>query len=207
MGSERDESTQPPGRSARGRVGRAAAASGRGTNRTSCVQSTLLPRRGSARSSGSRPTRTRRGRRRTCVCSRPSGRSPISRQVEGEAGHVDPVQAVEDALREFPADEILIVGGPSEDGGLEASLRRFRLPVTRLGGSLPEPEHQQLRETTRAIIAGHSRRRRSAIRTRSRPHATEPAGDSSPRRSGTCSPAPSPSLRQAPPTPWPPDGP
>lgn len=26
------------------------------------------------------------------------------------------MQAVEDALREFPADEILIVGGPSEDG-------------------------------------------------------------------------------------------
>ena len=31
--------------------------------------------------------------------------------------------------------------------------------------------------------------------------------DDSPRRSGTCSPATSPSLRQAPPTPWPPDGP
>jgi hypothetical protein len=67
------------------------------------------------------------------------------------------VQAVEDALTEFPADEILIVGGPSEDGGLEASLRGFRLPVTPLGGSLPEPEHQQLRETTRAIIAGRSK--------------------------------------------------
>jgi transposase len=34
---------------------------------------------------------------------------------------------------------------------------------------------------------------------------TSPAA--SPRRSGTCSPATNPSLRQAPPTPWPPDGP
>jgi Transposase IS116/IS110/IS902 family len=37
------------------------------------------------------------------------------------------------------------------------------------------------------------------------PRSTSPAG--SPKRSGTCSPATNPSLRQAPPTPWPPDGP
>jgi transposase len=37
------------------------------------------------------------------------------------------------------------------------------------------------------------------------PRSTSPAD--SPRRSGTCSPATNPSLRQAPPTPWPPDGP
>jgi hypothetical protein len=41
--------------------------------------------------------------------------------VEGEAGDVDPVQPVEDALRTFPADEILTVGSAAENGGLEAS--------------------------------------------------------------------------------------
>ncbi len=78
-------------------------------------------------------------------------------EVEGEAGDVDPVLAVEDALRTFPADEILIAGGASENGSLEASLRRFGLPVTRLSGSLPAPQHQQLRETTHAIVAGQSK--------------------------------------------------
>jgi hypothetical protein len=77
--------------------------------------------------------------------------------VEGEARDVDRVLAVDDALRSFPADEILIVGGVSENGVLEASLRRFGLPVTRVGGSLPPPEHRQLRETTRAIVAGRSK--------------------------------------------------
>jgi len=78
-------------------------------------------------------------------------------EVEGEAGDVDPVVAVDDALRSFPGDEILIVGGASENGVLEASLRRFGLPVTRAGGSLPPPEHPQVRETTRAIVAGRSK--------------------------------------------------
>lgn len=78
-------------------------------------------------------------------------------EVEGEAGDVDPILAVEDALRSFPADEILIVGGASENGSLEASLRQFGLPVTRLGGSLPTPDHQQLRENTHAIVGGRSK--------------------------------------------------
>jgi transposase len=50
------------------------------------------------------------------------------------------------------------------------------------------------------------RRRASANSAAPRsPRSTSPAG--SPKRSGTCSPATNPSLRQAPPTPWPPDGP
>lgn len=36
-------------------------------------------------------------------------------EVAGEAGDVDPVQAVEDALRTLPADEILIVGGAKRE--------------------------------------------------------------------------------------------
>jgi hypothetical protein len=53
--------------------------------------------------------------------------------VEGEAGDVDPVQPVEDALRTFPANEILTVGSAAENGGLEASLRRFE-SSGRVGG-------------------------------------------------------------------------
>ena len=52
-------------------------------------------------------------------------------EVEGEAGDVDPVQAVEDALRTFPADEILLAG-EAADPDLEAALGRFGVPVTRL---------------------------------------------------------------------------
>ena len=78
-------------------------------------------------------------------------------KVEGEAGDVDPIVAVEDALVGFPADEILIVGGASEDGVIERSLRRFGLPVTRVDGPLPEPRHGQAREVARAIVGGRSR--------------------------------------------------
>lgn len=53
-------------------------------------------------------------------------------EVEGEAGDVDAVQAVDDALREFPADEI-VVAGAAAALGLDARLARFGLPVERLG--------------------------------------------------------------------------
>lgn len=75
----------------------------------------------------------------------------------GEAGDVDPVLAVEDALRAYPADEILIAGGGAgADGTLESSLRRFALPVTRIGGPLPAPGNLRLRETMRALVGGRS---------------------------------------------------
>lgn len=77
--------------------------------------------------------------------------------VEAQSGDVDPVLAVEDALATFPADEILVVGGAAEDGVLDRSLRRFRLPVERLGGPPPEPGHAELREAARAVVAGRSR--------------------------------------------------
>ncbi len=76
--------------------------------------------------------------------------------VEGEAGDVDPVQAVEDALRGFPADEIVIVGGAGENGGFEASLRKFGIPVKRIGGSLPLRRRNRVREGARRIAAGRS---------------------------------------------------
>lgn len=58
--------------------------------------------------------------------------------VEAEVGDSDPVQAIEDALRTFPADELLLVTRPDDDAGwLEEgaaaeALARFSLPVTHL---------------------------------------------------------------------------
>ncbi|MGI8607357.1 MAG: hypothetical protein ACR2L0_09460 [Gaiellaceae bacterium] len=58
--------------------------------------------------------------------------------VETEVGDSDPVQAVEDALRTFPADQIVIVtASGDEKGWLEkdsasAASERFGLPVTQL---------------------------------------------------------------------------
>lgn len=56
--------------------------------------------------------------------------------VEGRVGDTDPLQAIEDALRTFAADEILVVGHPEdeagwrESGSAEAAQERFNLPVT-----------------------------------------------------------------------------
>ena len=58
--------------------------------------------------------------------------------AEPEVGDTDPVRAVEDALRVFEADEILIVtaaedeAGPVEPRGVAAEMRRFGIPVTPL---------------------------------------------------------------------------
>jgi hypothetical protein len=73
--------------------------------------------------------------------------------VEGEAGDADPIQAVEDALQGFPADEILIAGGPA-DSDLEAELRRFGLPITRLA-SAPARRRSQLYRAFRGLAGGH----------------------------------------------------
>jgi len=55
--------------------------------------------------------------------------------ADAEIGDSDPVQAVEDALREFPADEILMVIGPKderswlEQGSVSEAIGRFGVPV------------------------------------------------------------------------------
>ena len=63
---------------------------------------------------------------------------PKAGTVQAEVGDADPVQAIEDALREFPADEVLVVTRPGDeagwleqDAGEEAS-ERFGVPVTHL---------------------------------------------------------------------------
>jgi len=55
-----------------------------------------------------------------------AGRLPRAR---GEIGADDPIQAIDDALRAFGADEIVIAGG--DDALLAQARERFALPVSR----------------------------------------------------------------------------
>ena len=63
---------------------------------------------------------------------------PEAARTETEVGDADPVQAIEDALRTFPADEVLVVTRPDDDANwleqdsAEAARERFGVPVTRL---------------------------------------------------------------------------
>lgn len=58
--------------------------------------------------------------------------------IESRVGDSDPVKAIEDALRTFSADELIVVTLPDEEaswlekGSTETALRRFSLPVTHL---------------------------------------------------------------------------
>jgi hypothetical protein len=54
----------------------------------------------------------------------------IDAEVHAEVGDHDPLLAVEDALRTFPADEIVVAGLADED--TQAALERFQLPISRL---------------------------------------------------------------------------
>jgi len=59
-------------------------------------------------------------------------------RTEAEVGDTDPVQAIEDALRTFPADEVLVVTHRDDDASwleqdlAEEARERFGVPVTRL---------------------------------------------------------------------------
>jgi len=84
-------------------------------------------------STGSRTPKT------THALTQQSGRtrSPTA-NVESKVGDSDPIQAIEDALVTFPADELIIVTLSNEDAGwlekgsAETALDRFSLPVTHL---------------------------------------------------------------------------
>jgi hypothetical protein len=64
--------------------------------------------------------------------------APEAERTEAEVGDTDPVQAIEDALRTFPADELVLVtrkdddAGWLEEGTASEALARFNLPVTHL---------------------------------------------------------------------------
>jgi hypothetical protein len=63
---------------------------------------------------------------------------PEAGRVEAEVGDADPVQAIEDALRQFPADEVLVVTRSGDEAGwleqdtAEDASERFGIPVTHL---------------------------------------------------------------------------
>ena len=77
--------------------------------------------------------------------------------VGGEAGEADPTLAVEDALRRFQADEILLVGGGAADNNLETSLRRSGVPVTWVGRSPPTSRSRSRpRDAMRELASGRS---------------------------------------------------
>jgi hypothetical protein len=64
--------------------------------------------------------------------------APEADAVDAAVGDADPVQAIEDALRTFPADEIVVLthrdedAGWLEEGAADEALARFSLPVTHL---------------------------------------------------------------------------
>ena len=55
--------------------------------------------------------------------------------VQAEVGDSDPVKAIEDALRKFPADEVLVITHPDDDaswleaGSGKTAQTRFTLPI------------------------------------------------------------------------------
>ena len=70
--------------------------------------------------------------------------------AQGEVGDSDPLQAIEDALRTFGADEIIISTHPEgrsnwlEKGIVGAARERFALPITHVVVDL-EKEHEEVR--------------------------------------------------------------
>jgi hypothetical protein len=63
---------------------------------------------------------------------------PEAGRIEAQVGDSDPVQAIEDALREFPAAEVIVVTRPGEEANwleqdtAEEASERFGIPVTHL---------------------------------------------------------------------------
>ena len=63
--------------------------------------------------------------------------SAVPHAAEAEIGDPDPVQAIEDALREWPADEVVVVTSSGDEASWLEELAdetryRIRVPVTRL---------------------------------------------------------------------------
>ena len=80
-----------------------------------------------------------------------------SGEVAGEAGEPDPVLAVADALRHFPADEIVLVGDGALDATLLASLRSLGPPVAWVGLSPRRATRRgQVRGLVSSLVSGRS---------------------------------------------------
>lgn len=77
-------------------------------------------------------------------------------EVQRTVGDHDPVLAAEDALQTFHADEIVLLESPEADDGLEASLRRFGLPVERVPAKPHLPVPKPGKELTRSLSGGRN---------------------------------------------------
>jgi hypothetical protein len=64
-------------------------------------------------------------------------------EARGEVGDSDTVQAVEDTLRTFPAQEVVFVTGGDESGKVEDVQRRLDRPVRVVEAPAPAPEPQR----------------------------------------------------------------
>jgi hypothetical protein len=75
--------------------------------------------------------------------------------VAAKAGDPDPVMAVEDALEEFPADELIVVTRPKDTAtwlerrAILGDLERFGLPVTHL---VDDDAVEQRKENIRLLV-------------------------------------------------------
>jgi hypothetical protein len=63
-------------------------------------------------------------------------------EARGQVGDTDPVQAVEDVLRTFPAQEVVFVGAPGRSRDLEEVRRRLDRPVRLLDAKAPVGERR-----------------------------------------------------------------
>jgi hypothetical protein len=80
-----------------------------------------------------------------------------SGSVGGQSGSPDPVQAVEDALDGFPADEVVVLGHGSLDEELLTGLRGLGVPVTWSGVTLQESSFRsRWRHRMRTLGSGRS---------------------------------------------------
>jgi hypothetical protein len=59
--------------------------------------------------------------------------------ARGEVGDSDTVQAIEDTLRSFPAQEVVFVTGHDHDGDVQEVRRRLDRPVRVLEAAAPQP--------------------------------------------------------------------
>jgi hypothetical protein len=94
-------------------------------------------------------------------------------RAEPRVGDAEPLQAIEDALRVFPADEIIVVTPSDEEAGWlesgrgEAAVERFRLPVTHLVADPPPAPRPEPPERGRQAGGGAAALAREAERGQS----------------------------------------
>ena len=74
-----------------------------------------------------------------------TARSTDARVVDAGVGDPDPLKAIEDALREWPADEVVVITPPEDEANwlesdADAARQRFGAPVTHLKLSPSESE-------------------------------------------------------------------